>query len=83
MSLYRRCDGHLIFVLLPLLAIHRIKMVFYMRDTPASVDISCGFHLATSTLVCHHFDNYKLFRRTGDQPPEEEDFLNLDIWIVY
>ena len=58
-------------------------MVLYKQDTPASVDISCGFHLATSTLVCHHFDNYKLFRRTGDQPPEEEDFLNLDIWIVY
>ena len=58
-------------------------MVFYKRDTPASVDISCGFHLATSTLVCNLFDNCKLFSRTGDQPPEEEDFLNLDIWIVY
>ena len=83
MSLYRRCDGHLIFVLLPLLAIHRIKMVFYKRDTPASVDISCGFHLATSTLVCKLFDNCELFSRIGDQPPDEEDFLSLDICTVY
>lgn len=83
MSLYRRCDGHLIFVLLTLLVNYWIKMVLYKRGTPAFVDISCGFHLATSTLVCNLFDRSKLFSRIGDQAPEEEDFLNLDIWTLY